>query len=131
MAGMASGQKPNSADLQSLLGQAATATGNGDKLKEMNHMVGLVEKAKKGDIEAAVTEGVQGNKDLQALAKSTNADKLVKQVKSGDVLKAATTATDSASKMVGGKGGDKLKENMGQVIKIADAVEKKDAGKAL
>ena len=55
MAGMASGQNPNPADLQSLLGQAATATGNGDKLKEMNDMVGLVEKAKKGDIEAAVT----------------------------------------------------------------------------
>ena len=33
--------------------------------------------------------------------------------------------------MVGGEGGDKLKENMGQVIKIADSVEKKDAGKAL
>ena len=72
MAGLASGQAP--ADLEGLISQAATATGNGDKLKEMSDMVGLVEKAKQGDIESAVTEGVQGNKDLQAFVKSTNAE---------------------------------------------------------
>ena len=33
--------------------------------------------------------------------------------------------------MIGGEGGDKLKENMGQMIKLADSVEKKDANKAL
>ena len=55
MAGMATGQTPDPADLQGLLGQAASMTGNEDKMKEMNDMVGLVEKAKTGDIESAVT----------------------------------------------------------------------------
>ena len=59
------------------------------------------------------------------------ASQVIKQVKDGDKADAATIATDQAGKMIGGDEGKKLKKNMGGLIQIADAIEKKDTSKAL
>ena len=42
----------------------------------------------------------------------------------GEKFDAAKLATDQASKMIGGEEGDKLKKNMGGLIKFTDAIEK-------
>lgn len=74
-------------------------------------------------------KGVKGHQQLEDLVNP--ASQLVKQVKSGDKLEAAKTATKQAGKAVGGEQGQKLEKNMGDLINFTDAVEKKDTNKAL
>ena len=105
-------------------------TGNEDKAADLNKFANLLNEAKKsGDISQAISGAVEGNKELEALVDP--ASQVIKKVQDGEKFDAAKLATDQASKMIGGEEGDKLKKNMGGLIKFTDAIEKKDAGKAL
>ena len=55
MQGMAAGQSPGQADIKGILGQAASMTGNEDKMRDLEKLITLAEHAKKnGDIESAI-----------------------------------------------------------------------------
>jgi len=83
-------------------GQAAKLASQEDKIKELTKAADLVKEAKNtGDVEAAMKKGVKGNKQLEDLVNP--ASQIVKQVKSGDKLEAAKTATEQAGKAVGGE----------------------------